>query len=180
MKQNHIQQKGDAHAVIIIVLVVALIGTLGFIFWQNFTKASEQAAQDADAKQTENKKTETDESRLADTDNSEKKTKVADEGYFAVPDWGVQFKKLENDEVQWRLRDSTSLGLTTKAIFDLGHACAGEMQYQVVVIRSTEDLKQEIESFSLNTYAYVGKVGDFHYAYAGSHAACVDASLSVQ
>lgn len=31
-------QKGSAHVIIIIVLVVALLGTLGFVFWQNFGK----------------------------------------------------------------------------------------------------------------------------------------------
>jgi len=30
------KQKGFAHAVLIIGLIIALIGTLGFIFWQNF------------------------------------------------------------------------------------------------------------------------------------------------
>ncbi len=30
------KQKGSAHAIIIICLVTALIGALGFIFWQNF------------------------------------------------------------------------------------------------------------------------------------------------
>jgi len=29
-------QKGSAHVVIIVILVVALLGALGFIFWQNF------------------------------------------------------------------------------------------------------------------------------------------------
>lgn len=31
---------GSAHVIIIIVLVVALVGTLGFVFWQNFMKES--------------------------------------------------------------------------------------------------------------------------------------------
>lgn len=34
-------QKGSAHVVIVIVLVVALLGALGFIFWQNFVKPDE-------------------------------------------------------------------------------------------------------------------------------------------
>lgn len=31
-------QSGNAHAMIVIILVIALIGSLGFIFWQNFAK----------------------------------------------------------------------------------------------------------------------------------------------
>ncbi len=33
---NTRNQSGSAHVVIIIILVVALLGTLGFVFWQNF------------------------------------------------------------------------------------------------------------------------------------------------
>lgn len=29
-------QSGSAHLIIIIVLTIALLGTLGFVFWQNF------------------------------------------------------------------------------------------------------------------------------------------------
>lgn len=32
-------QNGSAHAVVIIILVVVLVGALGFIFWQNFLKS---------------------------------------------------------------------------------------------------------------------------------------------
>lgn len=46
-------QKGSAHVVIVIVLVAALLGALGFIFWQNFMK--EKPATD----QTSTNKTET-------------------------------------------------------------------------------------------------------------------------
>jgi len=37
-------QSGSAHVVIIIVLVVVLIGALGFIFWQNFIKTDQPTA----------------------------------------------------------------------------------------------------------------------------------------
>lgn len=36
MINKDLSQKGSAHAIIIIVLVLALLGTLGFVFWQNF------------------------------------------------------------------------------------------------------------------------------------------------
>lgn len=40
------RQTGSAHIIIVIVLVVALIGTLGFIFWQNVINKSAQIAKD--------------------------------------------------------------------------------------------------------------------------------------
>lgn len=33
---NKVSQKGSSHIVIIVILVVALLGALGFVFWQNF------------------------------------------------------------------------------------------------------------------------------------------------
>lgn len=41
------KQSGSAHVIIVIVLVIALLGSLGFIFWQNF------AAKDSDTKSDE-------------------------------------------------------------------------------------------------------------------------------
>lgn len=37
-------QSGSAHIVIIIVLVIALLGTLGFVFWQNFLNKKDSVA----------------------------------------------------------------------------------------------------------------------------------------
>src|SRR5687768_12703428 len=36
MVNKTLSQKGSAHIGIIIILVIALLGTLGFVFWQNF------------------------------------------------------------------------------------------------------------------------------------------------
>lgn len=50
-------QKGSAHLIIVIVLAVALVGTLGYIFWQNFTKSEtnkQSQSSQADKKTTEN------------------------------------------------------------------------------------------------------------------------------
>lgn len=48
------KQTGSAHVVIIVILVVALLGTLGFVFWQNFIARdgkTEQAAQTSTQKE---------------------------------------------------------------------------------------------------------------------------------
>ena len=44
--------KGSAHAIIIVVLVVALLGTLGFVFYQNFIKKDDTAKTSDIGKQT--------------------------------------------------------------------------------------------------------------------------------
>lgn len=38
-------QSGSAHLVTIVILVVALLGVLGFVFWQNFSKSPEASTQ---------------------------------------------------------------------------------------------------------------------------------------
>ena len=50
MKQRQLQ-RGSAHAVIIIVLVVALLGALGYIYWQNFV-GNQQTNGQTDTKTT--------------------------------------------------------------------------------------------------------------------------------
>ena len=37
-------QDGSAHLILVIVLVIALIGSLGFIFWQNYTQKQDMTA----------------------------------------------------------------------------------------------------------------------------------------
>jgi len=37
------KQSGSAHVIIIVILVLALLGTLGFIFWQNFVASKDVA-----------------------------------------------------------------------------------------------------------------------------------------
>ncbi len=47
------KQQGSAHAILVIVLVVGLLGALGFIFWQNFIKDDDSAASTKQAETTE-------------------------------------------------------------------------------------------------------------------------------
>ncbi len=39
-----LKQSGSAHVVVIIILVVAVLGLLGFVFWQNFIKKTDDSA----------------------------------------------------------------------------------------------------------------------------------------
>ena len=53
------EQVGEATTVVIGVLVVALIGALGFIFWQNFNKQSGEKADNAPSSQKSEKQSDT-------------------------------------------------------------------------------------------------------------------------
>jgi nitrogen fixation-related uncharacterized protein len=50
MIKHMISQKGSAHAIIIVVLAIALVGALGYIFWQNFM--NKQSTDDSNTAQT--------------------------------------------------------------------------------------------------------------------------------
>lgn len=58
-------QSGSAHLIIIIILVVALLGALGFVFWQNFVDKA------ADSATTNTSDTTTTNAATSDKDNNE-------------------------------------------------------------------------------------------------------------
>lgn len=71
-------QRGSTHVVIVIILVVLLAGSLGFIFWQNFiNKPATPTKTDAiTTKESTKEKTATD----------------TNEGFTVLTDWSVRFK----------------------------------------------------------------------------------------
>lgn len=78
MIKNTYKQTGSAHVAIIAILIVALIGALGFIFWQKYTEKNaetQSTAQTATANQKDDSATSTQADR-----------------YTTLEDWGVKFK----------------------------------------------------------------------------------------
>lgn len=115
MKSRH-SQAGSAHLVIIIVLAVALIGVLGFVFWQNFV--NKPAPKTADTTQT--------------TQTTSSKNTVA------VSEWGVKgtttedttgltYKIASNTETDGNGKQYTydSLTFITKGLEDACQKYAG-------------------------------------------------------
>lgn len=85
---NSHKQTGSAHVAIVAILVILLIGALGFIFWQNYITKNEQQPSTVQVATGNSKK---DEGVL-----------VQDERYSVLEDWGVRFKldkRLEATEV---------------------------------------------------------------------------------
>src|SRR5687768_9094971 len=72
MIKNSSRQNGSMHVVIIVILIVALLGALGFVFWQNFTQKSEE--------KTANQSTTKNESKPKE-----------DDGLLKLADWGIEF-----------------------------------------------------------------------------------------
>lgn len=55
MINKTLSQKGSAHTVIIVILVIALLGMLGFVFWQNFVDKKPVAKNDESSMTEDNK-----------------------------------------------------------------------------------------------------------------------------
>ncbi len=83
MINKNLSQKGSAHVVIVVILVVALLGVLGFVFWQNFINKS--SSTDIDSTQNQPK--------TSNTNNKPETPKP-----FSLLDGEVKFK---NDET-WK------------------------------------------------------------------------------
>jgi len=56
--KTHTTQRGSAHAIVIILLVLALSGTLGFVFYQNFIGKKDEAPKPAQTAKVETTKVE--------------------------------------------------------------------------------------------------------------------------
>ncbi len=93
------KQSGSAHVIIVIVLVIALLGSLGFIFWQNFV----------------NKTTNSDTIKTGDTSATNKTTKSEETksdsnlGYVVVKEWGIKIKSKLASEIEYKLDTKQAL-----------------------------------------------------------------------
>jgi|GEM_PF-6096766 len=88
MINKTLSQKGNAHIIIIVILVIALIGALGFVFWQNVMKKdsphTDSTQNQPKTSNTDNKKTEL--FSLLDgkvTFKNDKAWKTATGGYYS-------------------------------------------------------------------------------------------------
>lgn len=114
IKYSHSQ--GFAHAFLVIGLIVALLGALGFIFWQNFIH-----------NETTVTKTETVTKPASEPEVDENKD------YVVLQDWGIKFKRpAGRDDIKvYKLpAESNDMGFedkyqfTTKRVEDFGEQCA--------------------------------------------------------
>jgi len=138
------KQRGFAHAVLIICLVTALIGALGFIFWQNFI----------------NKEPVVKDEPVVVTKKEEPQAKL-----FSVKDYGVQFTipaTLSDTTIKYEPRqigEASFLAFTTQRVIDLGGDCAKAYPFGDIITLSrddqaTSDQYQVYTSEKINNYYY--------------------------
>lgn len=155
-------ESGSVHIVVISLLVVALIGAMGFIFWQNFMQPdiSKKATNDTTVTNTKQSANE-DESKTASTNQNE--------GYLVLDSWGVRFKPTGNAKISYEQKNG-NYWFTTDTWKSLGGAC--NTNGGVFLERMSE--KSTIRASAPIPLNGEQKIGDYYYYYQGPQAVCSD------
>jgi cytoskeletal protein RodZ len=143
-KQN---QNGSAFVVVIIILVVAIIGALGFVVWQNYLQPKANPG-----------------SSQADTNKSNGTSPESQQTnkYITLTDWNVKLKvpnNLEASTIKYnknRIAEAPEYySLTTTKIYDQGGKCATGYPFgDIVSLERTTDKQTAIE----NAASYGGEL----------------------
>ena len=148
-------QSGSAHLIIIMILCVALIGALGFVYWQNFMQPKVSDKNVVATKTADNTTTTT--------------PAVTNEGYLVLDNWNVKFKlpaDLGDSAVTYqKITDGSGVyyDISTERVSALGGDCARLIR----LIRSKESFGSSIGAPIL-----AGQVGDYYYGFHGPQSAC--------
>ena len=174
MKSYNNQQGSTAHIVIIILLVVAVIGLLGFVFWQNFI-SKEPAVESNNASTT-------------DVVNDESELVTAPK--LAITQWDIGGDYSDNSvqltyEIETRF-DGNILSFSEARLAD-AEGC-DEPTAAGYVVRQTADeeatqgstgngltAKEAYDRYAAgepSEFAPIAKVGDYYYLMTGPQAVC--------
>jgi hypothetical protein len=177
MIKNYLKQKGSAHVVIIVILVIALLGTLGFVFWQNFIN-KKSAEVTSDSKQTTNQPTE--------------KVKDPDEGYLVLKDWNIKFKlPADSNEITYykKQAEPNDKGIeeyyefSTKRVEALGGQCVEPNNLGQVIRNgsmSRTKIKREGEIASGSAVNNNESIAGYYYYISGGQSTCANEAVDIQ
>lgn len=165
-------------AIVTVILAVVLVGTLGYIFYQNYIQKSDDATkteivakEDTNTTPTTNTKTTT-----ASTDTSSTK------GYLVFDDWGVKFKfpsGLGDNQIVYHKMNG-DLGdyyvFSTSRVEALGDYCSSEStiglgRFYRQTSRSTAEMSPPM---------LVGNLDGYYYYYVAPQSYCTDTAIEIQ
>lgn len=168
-------QSGSAHVVIIIVLIVAVLGALGFIFWQNFVnKSANMNSSTSTSEQTEDQVS-------------------SDTSTITIGEWGVKGTydtSADDATVSYVIRTNAEADVSSSSddyelvYFDTSSVPSDCKGYGGVIKRFTADQEVQFSAgaagvTSSEMYAQNGgdtdkfkKVGNYYYWYEGPQSAC--------
>lgn len=163
------KQSGSAHLVITIILAVALIGTLGFVYWQNFMQPKDSNKSVSVSKDA--------------TDNDEVTTKSEEavetyDGYLVFDGWDIKSKlpsNLGTNKIVYQKVAGDNTGnyydVSTERVSALGSDCA--MLFRIM--RSEEPFAAGVGAPTV-----IGKIGSYYYGLQGPQSLCTDIGADIQ
>jgi hypothetical protein len=172
------KQQGSILLIALSAAVIAIIGTIGFIFWANATSPKD-TTQDSKVVSTNKQTTNTEE------------TKKSNDGYLVLEDWKIKFKLPENaSDIRFYKKTAAPntkgveeyYEFTTKRVEELGEQCV-EPNDKGAVIRLAAIDRTEIKQEQLANAAAVDNnkpLGDYYYYVSGGQANCSDAETELQ
>ena len=174
-------QSGFAHLVIIIILAVALVGTLGFVFYQNVIQKKDTVSKtDESSKNSDNSsKTSIDDKNVTTDPNK---------GYLVLDDWGVKFKlpsNLGNKHITYYKGIATKGGylFSTQGVEALGGDCLYKSNSYwmplVSLSKSTSTPQPDPTVQGFTGYPITNYDGNYYY-YQNAQATCSDSDTSLQ
>lgn len=160
-------QTGNAHVVIIIILVVALVGALGFVFWQNFMNKS---ATNTTAETTQQQETTS--------------ATKADSKTLAVTEWNIKGSYGGDQTFSYEIFATDPNALLLKKGSSL--AC-GKGVGAVYRLKSDEkssffgtsgEEKTAKEIYAIGDVSYQAFIGDYYYFLKDPSTACASDNIS--
>lgn len=169
-------QSGNVQLIAIILLAIALIGTLGFVYYQNFIQEKDKVSNIYDI----NVPDKDDGSKTDDTENIDEVNTMAtivtpidkNEGFFALDDWNVKFElptDLGDDELLYQKGNVNNsvegYWFSTKKLSAFGDDCVKAY----LLLRSSSSFETGI-----GAPISLGKIGDYYYGYQTPQASCAE------
>jgi len=159
------KEAGSAHIIVIVVLVIALVASLGWIFWQNFVQTDTPKKQEL----------------TAQTDTTQEKTPTAEEKPLELKEWAVSIPLTEADsDFSVKMSDDDYYIVSSSKA---NPGCEGEHKHSIgSVSRFVADEKSEKgslldgatprEVFKDNNNAVI--IGKYVYHYSRPQSLCAD------
>lgn len=155
-------QSGSVHLVIIIILILALVGTLSFVFWQNYVN---KPISSSNSKTINSSKTQVT-TPSTDTDNTK---------YFSITDWGIKGIYDGKYSLRYELKTGSNFNQIELSSSDVEKECQGRILYIISKYSATNvvgghshvaiDNPQTAEYYYSTDYFEdeMRKVGDSYY-----------------
>jgi hypothetical protein len=162
MNKKNLTQSGSATVVIVVIIAVALVGALGFIFWQNTIG---KASMPNEVQTTTAEGTDTD--------------------FLTIGDWGIKFKLPQTQsKITYHRVDAEGgvyYGFSTKRVEALDDACADPVGHDATWLSSlTRFTSKQTNAVDMIVINNEEPIAGYYYYLVGSRSACSTSGAEIQ